>query len=183
MPKKKSTRGMLKVRSASSRLLTTGGNQLRRDTSSVLDNPRERFDYFYKLIIIGDESVGKSNLLQRVCNGRFVQTPKTTYGVEYEAVTLPLPGTNQRVKAQVWDTSGAKQFLAITTIHYRYAVGAFLIYDVTDRSSFESLPDWLAKIREFSDEHVQIVLVGNKLDKIAGAKLVPSRSKTIFDPN
>ena len=144
-------------------------------------NPQERFDYFYKLIIIGDERVGKSNLLQRMTHNRFIKKPKKTYGVEYEAVTMPLPGTNQRVKAQIWDTSGAKHFLEITTTHYRYAVGAFLIYDVTDRASFTCLPDWLSRIREFSDDHVQVALVGNKLDKISGEQLLPKNSKTIFD--
>ena len=71
--------------------------------------------------------------------------------------------------------------MTITTIHYRYAVGAFLIYDITDRTSFESLPEWLAKIREFSDEHVHVALVGNKLDKIKDAQIIPKNSKTIFD--
>lgn len=67
-----------------------------------------------------------------------------------------------------------------TTIHFRYAVGAFLIYDISDRKTFESLPVWLERIREFSDNNVQIALVGNKLDKINGES-VSSSFKTIFD--
>ena len=68
------------------------------------------------------------------------------------------------VRAQIWDTSGSKQFLTITTTHYRFAVGAFLIYDITNMNSFMNLSNWLFKIREYSDEHVQIALVGNKSD-------------------
>ena len=78
------------------------------------------------------------------------------------------------MKAQLWDTSGAKQFLSITTTHYRFAVGAFLVYDVTSLSSFKSLGEWLAKVREYSDEHVKIALVGNKKD------LVERKTNTSF---
>ena len=93
----------------------------------------ESFDYFYKIIIIGDESVGKSNFLSRIAYNKFEKKPKSTYGVEYEFKTVPLPDSNQRVRAQLWDTSGASQFLSITTTHYRYAVGAVLIYDITNK--------------------------------------------------
>ena len=68
------------------------------------------------------------------------------------------------MKAQIWDTSGAKQFLTITTNHYRFAVGAFLIYDITNLASFTNLKLWLDKIREYSDSHVKIALIGNKSD-------------------
>lgn len=98
----------------------------------MLDDPSENFDYFYKLIIIGDELVGKTNFLIRLCKNKFEQKVRQTYGVEFEFKTLPLPQSNQRVKTQIWDTSGAKQFLSITTTHYRFAVGAFLVYDITN---------------------------------------------------
>lgn len=66
----------------------------------------------------------------------------------------------------MWDTSGARQFLSITTTHYRFAVGAFLVYDVTNIQSFINLRDWLHKIREFSDANVIIALVANKADLV-----------------
>lgn len=81
---------------------------INKNDSRVIDDPSEHFDYFYKIIIIGDEGVGKSNLLLRLTKGNYEESPKTTYGVEFEVKTLPLPGTNQRVRAQIWDTSGAK---------------------------------------------------------------------------
>jgi len=100
--------------------------------SNALNDPSEQFDYFYKIIIIGDERVGKTNFLLRVTKGYYDPNPKTTYGVEFDFKTVPLPDSNQKVKAQIWDTSGAKQFISITTTHYRFAVGAFLVYDVTN---------------------------------------------------
>jgi GTPase SAR1 family protein len=82
--------------------------------------------------VIGDEFVGKTNFLLRISKNYYDPEPKTTYGVEFEFKTVPLPDSNQKVKAQIWDTSGARQFLSITTTHYRFAVGAFLVYDVTN---------------------------------------------------
>ena len=76
--------------------------------------------------------MGKTNFLLRLSKNYFERKPKTTYGVEFEFKTVQIPNSNQRVKAQIWDTSGAKQFLTITTTHYRFAVGAFLVYDVTN---------------------------------------------------
>ena len=134
--------------------------------SRALEDPTEEFDYFYKFIVIGDEMVGKTNLLLRITRGAFAKKTWTTYGAEFAFKTVPLPGTNQRVRAQIWDTSGAKQFISITTTHYRFAVGAFLIYDITNRKSFLNLKEWLKKVREYSDEHVAVALVGNKKDKV-----------------
>jgi small GTP-binding protein len=141
--------------------------KLNKTESRALEDPNESFDFFYKLIVIGDEQVGKSNLLLRMAKGYFDKKPKTTYGVEFEFKTVPLPNSNQRVRAQIWDTSGAKQFLSITTTHYRFAVGAFLIYDITNLQSFQNLPGWLEKIRAYSDDNVQIALVANKKDLVS----------------
>ena len=81
---------------------------LNKTDSKVLEDPQEPFDYLYKFIIIGDENVGKSNLLLRICKGIYKKRPKTTYGVEFEWKTYALPNSNQRVRTQIWDTSGAK---------------------------------------------------------------------------
>lgn len=143
---------------------------LNKTTSRALEDPSESFDYFYKIIIIGDENVGKTNFLHRVVYRKFEKKPKATYGVEFEFKTIPLPASNQRVRAQLWDTSGAKQFLSITTTHYRFAVGAILVYDITNKQSFDNLNEWLQKIREYSDRDVKIALVGNKRDLVEAVR-------------
>ena len=106
----------------------------------------------------------------RIAKGAFQKKPKTTYGVEFALKNTPLPNSNQTVRTQLWDTSGAKQFLSITTTHYRFAVGALLVYDVTNLQSFQNLGEWLQKIREYSDEHIKIALVGNKKDLVERRK-------------
>lgn len=153
-----------------------------RNESKVLENPQEEFDYFYKFVIIGDEGVGKTNFMRRITGKSFDLKPKITYGVEFSIKTVPLPNSNQRVRAQLWDTSGAKQFLSITTTHYRFAVGAFLIYDVTSKQSFNNVKEhWLRKVREFSDDNVCVALVGNKGDLVDAAETVHTFSKVIMD--
>ena len=87
-------RSYLRVRSNSSAF-----NGLAKTESRALEDPTESFDFFYKFIIIGDENVGKSNLLLRMTKGYFDKKPKTTYGVEFEFKTVPLPNSNQRVRA------------------------------------------------------------------------------------
>ena len=82
---------MLRVRSSKSNFEVS---KYSRQSSRALDDPMESFDYLYKFIVIGDEQVGKSNLLNRITKGKFVQKPRTTYGVEFEWVNVPLPGTN-----------------------------------------------------------------------------------------
>jgi hypothetical protein len=83
-----SSRSYLRVRSNGSAF------NLNKTESKVLEDPSESFDFFYKLIIIGDEQVGKSNLLLRMAKGYFDKKPKTTYGVEFEFKTVPLPNSN-----------------------------------------------------------------------------------------
>ena len=105
MNSNKGSKRMLKVRSSKT---SFNARRLNRVESTPFDDPNETFDYFYKIIVIGDENVGKSNLLRRIVSGKFEESPKTTYGVEFDMKTVPLPGTAQRVRAQIWDTSGAK---------------------------------------------------------------------------
>jgi hypothetical protein len=86
---KMTSRSKLRVRSNSSVFKT-----LNKTDSKVLEDPNESFDYLYKFIIIGDENVGKSNLMLRICKGIHNRKPKTTYGVEFEWKTFPLPNSN-----------------------------------------------------------------------------------------
>ena len=82
----------MKVRSNSSNMSIKRG--LEHTDSRALDNPMESFDYFYKIIVIGDESVGKKNFMLRITKGTFEKKPKTTYGVEFEFRIVPLPNSN-----------------------------------------------------------------------------------------
>ncbi|XGW29328.1 hypothetical protein V3C99_008833 [Haemonchus contortus] len=119
------------------------------------------YDYLYKIILIGDSGVGKSNLLSRFARNMFNIESKTTIGVEFSTKTVMID--NKRIMAQIWDTAGQERFKTVTSAYYRGAQGALIVYDITKPSSFDSCLQWLNDLREQS-ERVSVVLVGNKTD-------------------
>ncbi|KAJ6583564.1 small GTPase superfamily [Mycena vulgaris] len=125
--------------------------------------------YVLKLIITGDSAVGKSSLLVRLTDQRFLANPDPTLGVEFGSKLITLPDAEGTVvKLQCWDTAGTESFRSITRSYYRGAAGCLLMYDVTSRRSFENVRIWLADVRAHADAHVSCILVGNKVDLCKG---------------
>ena len=120
------------------------------------------YDYLYKIVLIGDSGVGKSNLLSRFTRNEFSLETKTTIGVEFATRTIVVD--NKTIKAQIWDTAGQERYRAITCAYYRGAVGALLVYDIARGSSFNNLNRWLTELRENAAANLSIMLVGNKSD-------------------
>ncbi|KAJ3451822.1 ras-related protein rab11 [Anaeramoeba flamelloides] len=116
----------------------------------------------YKLVLIGDSGVGKTNLLTRFCRNEFNIGSKMTIGVEFASKTMEIENTT--LKAQVWDTAGQEKYRAITNTFYRGAKGALLVYSVTERQSFINLKNWLTELRENSPKDITVMLIGNKID-------------------
>ncbi|KAE8689443.1 Ras-related protein RABA1g [Hibiscus syriacus] len=122
----------------------------------------EDYDYLFKLVLIGDSGVGKSNLLTRFTKNEFSLESRSTIGVEFATRNVHVNG--KVVKAQVWDTAGQERYRAITSAYYRGALGALVVYDVTRNISFKSVQRWLKELRDHIDANVVIMLVGNKSD-------------------
>ncbi|KAH0640676.1 hypothetical protein KY285_037262 [Solanum tuberosum] len=101
-------------------------------------------EYLFKIVIIGDSAVGKSNLLSRYARDEFNLHSKATIGVEFQTQVLEING--KEVKAQIWDTAGQERFRAVTSAYYRGAFGALLVYDISRRSTFESVTRWLDEL-------------------------------------
>ncbi|TCD70286.1 hypothetical protein EIP91_004187 [Steccherinum ochraceum] len=120
--------------------------------------------YVIKFIITGDAAVGKSSLLVRLTDQRFLANPDPTLGVEFGSKLITIPEENKVVKLQCWDTAGTESFRSITRSYYRGAAGCLLVYDVTSRQSFTNVRTWLADVREHADPHLTCILVGNKVD-------------------
>ncbi|EMD38110.1 hypothetical protein CERSUDRAFT_113244 [Gelatoporia subvermispora B] len=120
--------------------------------------------YVLKFIITGDAAVGKSSLLIRLTDQRFLNNPDPTLGVEFGSKLITIPEENKVVKLQCWDTAGTESFRSITRSYYRGAAGCLLVYDVTSRQSFLNARTWLADVREHADPHLTCILVGNKID-------------------
>ena len=120
------------------------------------------YDYLFKVVLIGDSGVGKSNLLSRFTRNEFCLESKSTIGVEFATRSLEVDG--KTVKAQIWDTAGQERYRAITSAYYRGAVGALLVYDMTKTESYEDVEKWLKELRDHADANIVIMLVGNKSD-------------------
>ncbi|PSS29041.1 Ras-related protein [Actinidia chinensis var. chinensis] len=120
------------------------------------------YDYLFKVVLIGDSGVGKSNLLSRFTRNEFSLESKSTIGVEFATRSLTADG--KVIKAQIWDTAGQERYRAITSAYYRGAVGALLVYDVTRHSTFENVERWLRELRDHTDPNIVVILIGNKSD-------------------
>ena len=120
------------------------------------------YDFLFKIVLIGDSGVGKSNLLSRFTRNEFNLESKTTIGVEFAQKTLNIEG--KVVKAQIWDTAGQERYRAITSAYYRGAVGALLVYDVCKYSSFENVEKWLKELKDHADSQTVVLMTGNKAD-------------------
>lgn len=120
-------------------------------------------EYMFKVVIIGDSGVGKSNLLSRFTKDEYHKDTKSTIGVEFS--TRQIEHDGKTIEAQVWDTAGQERYRAITAAYYRGAVGALLVYDITRRDSFENCERWLRELRSHADASIVAMLVGNKCDQ------------------
>jgi Ras-related protein Rab-11A len=124
--------------------------------------PDDDYDYLFKVVLIGDSGVGKSNLLSRFTRNEFCLESKSTIGVEFATRSIQVDG--KTIKAQIWDTAGQERYRAITSAYYRGAVGALLVYDITKNVTFENVERWLKELRDHADANIVIMLVGNKSD-------------------
>jgi len=126
-------------------------------------NQNNSYDMQIKLLTIGDSGVGKTCLLLRYTNATFSDTFITTIGIDFRVKNIILDG--KRIKLQVWDTAGQERFRTITVSYFRGGQGILLVYDVTDRNSFNSIRNWINQIQEHASEDVSTILIGNKCDK------------------
>ena len=117
----------------------------------------------YKLLLLGDSSVGKSCLLLRYCDEKFQDLHLATIGLDFRLKKIFLEN-DKKVKVQIWDTAGQERYRSITNAYYKGAKGCLLVYDITNKSSFESLDRWLDELKNNGDDDVSIMLVGNKND-------------------
>ncbi|MBA0559703.1 hypothetical protein Golob_016656 [Gossypium lobatum] len=125
-------------------------------------DPNQKIDYVFKVVLIGDSAVGKSQILARFARNEFSLDSKATIGVEFQSRTLVIE--HKSVKAQIWDTAGQERYRAVTSAYYRGAVGAMLVYDISKRQTFDHIPRWLEELRGHADKNIVIILIGNKSD-------------------
>ncbi|GMH60883.1 hypothetical protein TrRE_jg3910 [Triparma retinervis] len=121
----------------------------------------ERYDYIFKLVVVGDSGVGKSSLVNQFCHESFTFDLKSTIGVEFNVKTVEVNG--KIIKSQLWDTAGQERYRSVAASYYRGALGAVLVFDVTYTKSFLNLPFWIDEVKRYCAD-AKILLVGNKTD-------------------
>ena len=123
---------------------------------------KEPYDFLFKMILIGDSSVGKSNILLKYLKDQFDPNSRATVGVEFGTKNITL--NNKKIKIQIWDTAGQERYRSITSAYYKGAKGAFIVYDITRKTTFENIDKWIADLKTNGDSNISIVLIGNKSD-------------------
>jgi small GTP-binding protein len=120
------------------------------------------YNFLFKYIIIGDPSVGKSNLLMKFAHNKFTEEYQATIGVEFGAKNIEI---NKKIyRIQIWDTAGQENFRSITRAYYKNSVCAMVVYDITRRESFDHIVNWIEDVHNQSPKTITIVLIGNKID-------------------
>jgi Ras-related protein Rab-1A len=141
----------------------------------------QEYDYLFKLLLIGNSSVGKSSLLFRFVENVWDDSFVPTIGVDFKLKTLEVNG--KKVKLQIWDTAGQERFKNITSSYYRGGNGVLVVYDITDRESFENLTSWLIEIEKNANKNVYKLLIGNKCDLEDKRKVSIQEGKDFAESN
>eukprot|EP01132_Coremiostelium_polycephalum_P002744 gene2744-3407_t len=126
-------------------------------------------DYNFKCVVTGPPSVGKSSLLLRYCEKQFSSDITSTIGVDFQSEIIEIDGLS--IKIEIWDTAGQESLRAITQNYYRGAQIALLVYDISNRQSFQYLGSWLEEIAQMASPYIVTLLIGNKND-IADRRVV-----------
>ena len=119
-------------------------------------------DYSFKIVLIGDSGVGKSCILLRFADDKFNDNFYTTIGVDFRFKSVEVD--NKAIKYEIWDTAGQERFKTITSAYYRGADCVLIVYDVTDRASFNHIPDWIEEVNKLNKDDPLILVLGNKSD-------------------
>ena len=117
----------------------------------------------YKIILVGDSSVGKTNLLTQYVDEKFTENNISTVGIEFKNKIIELKN-GMKIRLQIWDTSGQEKFMSLTKNYFRGCNLALFVFDVTNKASFDDIQMWLNSFKDVNGEKSKRVLIGNKID-------------------
>ena len=121
------------------------------------------YEFLVKIIIIGDSGVGKTNFMFRFADNTFNSLHVSTVGLDYKSKIIILPSSKKKVKIQIWDTAGQERYMALNKSSFQKVQGIIIMYDLTDRKSFENIDKWLNIVSQ-NFPGKSMILVANKLD-------------------
>ena len=120
------------------------------------------YDILFKIILVGDTSVGKTNIINKYIKNEFREDFYATIGVEFSHKKFVVE--NRKIKAQIWDTAGQERYKAITRAYYKGAKGAFIVYDITRKETFDDVDKWRNELISSCNQEITVMLIGNKCD-------------------
>lgn len=127
-----------------------------------MSNSHREYDYLFKFLIIGDSGVGKSSLMNRFSDNIFNDAFISTIGVDFKIRTVDIDG--KIIKMQIWDTAGQERFRTIVSSYYRGAHGIMIVFDITNKDTFNNVGMWYEEAGKYASENVKLILIGNKAD-------------------
>ena len=133
------------------------------------------YDFIYKIVLVGDSFVGKTNIMNRNVKNEFDINSSRTVGIEFGIKLFDIKGHS--IKAQIWDTSGQPTFKSITSSYYKAAKAIIVVYDITEKSSFESIDKWVNEAKNYGGNELTILCIGNKCDLENKRKLLKKKVK------
>ena len=128
------------------------------EESSIEEDSNEKI----KLMILGDSNVGKSSLLNKYCKNEFNEKYKTTIGLDFQIKNLNI--NNKKIELQIWDTAGMERYRILTKNCFNGSDGFIILYDITNRESFNNINNWIQQIQDLVGEDLKCILFGNKCD-------------------
>ena len=128
----------------------------------MAENKTGYFDVKYKIMVLGESKVDKTQLIKRYTKNVFGGVYLTTVGMDFQDKIIEIE--DKKIRLQVWDTAGQERFRNVTKSYFQSSHGLLVVYDITDKESFEKINFWMKNIKENAPENAKLILVGNKCD-------------------
>ncbi|KAG2373738.1 hypothetical protein C9374_011827 [Naegleria lovaniensis] len=135
----------------------------------------------FKLVLLGESSVGKSSLVLRFVRGQFFEYQESTIGAAFLTQTVPLGDTI--VKFEIWDTAGQERYKSLAPMYYRGAAAAIVVYDITSVDSFQRAKNWVKELQRQGTTNIVIALAGNKVDLEDKRQVETAEAKSYAEDN
>lgn len=136
-----------------------------KKSTSVKHDDDEKVDFSYKIVLVGDSGTGKSNITSQFVDEKFNEFTKTTMGIDFKTKRVIFGNVN--ISVQMWDTAGQERFKSVGRSYYHESCAIIIVYDITRKSTFDSIPSWIKEIQNSLDvdiSEVEIMIIGNKTD-------------------
>ncbi|CAH1737841.1 unnamed protein product [Aphis gossypii] len=135
----------------------------------------------WKIIVVGDMSTGKTSIIERYCDGHFMEYYKPSTGIDLKKKIINYE--NKTIFLNIWDTAGTEKYQSLIQLYYRGAIGLFIVYDITNLNSLHNLEFWMKNIDDFAPSNVVRILIGNKCDLESNRKVSTEEGQLVIIMN